>query len=78
MVKVFLFRKNTFFLILRNRNGEYFTFSALRHLGDLLVVRFSEAAGDASEGVAVAAERDGQADSGLKIYGSEVGHIRCL
>jgi len=28
--------------------------------GDLLVVRFGEAAGDAGEGVAVAAERDGQ------------------
>ena len=32
--------------------------------GDLFVVRLSEAAGDAGEGVAVAAERDGQADGG--------------
>ena len=29
MVRVFLFRKNTFFLTLRNRNGKYFIFSVL-------------------------------------------------
>ena len=37
-----------------------FVFSFLRHIGDLLVVGFGDAAGDAGEGVAVAAERDGR------------------
>ena len=42
-------------------------------LGDLLVVRFGEAAGDAGEGVAVAAERDGEADGTLEIRAVEEG-----
>ena len=45
---------------------------------DGIVEGFGDAARDAGEGVAVAAERDGQADGGLKIYGREVGHIRGL
>ena len=51
---------------------------ALPHLlndlfGDLLVVRFGDAAGDAGQGVAVAAERDGYADGGLEIRAVEEG-----
>ena len=44
-----------------------FIFSFLRHFRDLFVVRFGEAAGDAGEGVAVAAERDGKNGVGVSL-----------